>query len=209
MIKIRNLKKDFPKYGFSLECRHLSVETGEMAGIYGAAGSGKTLLTKTLAGLTGGYSGSVEIASTELRDTYKKKIGYLPFRNVLYGNLTLKEMSNYLLGQYKIKTEEFDLKLDWFSSLWDIKSYAGKRISSLTDGQLQSVKLFISLIHSPSVLIIDEPFNGLGSGSADNFSAVLENIRKKQVSVIVASASPDLLSKITQNNFQISNGKIE
>ncbi len=209
MIKIKDLKKDFPKYGFSIECRHLSVESGTAAGIYGPAGSGKTLFTKTLAGLTGSYSGSVEIASTELKNTYRRKIGYLPFRNVLYGNLTLKEMSHYLLGQYKLKREEFDLKLDWFSSLWNISQFTNRRIASLTDGQLQSVKFFTSLLHSPTVLIIDEPFNGLGTESTDSFSAVFDDIRKKQVTVIAASANFDLLEKIVQISTQISNGKIE
>ncbi len=209
MVKIRDLKKEFRKYGFAVECRHLDVESGNPLGISGTTGSGKTLFTKIITGLVGSYSGSVEIAGTELKKLYRKKLGYVPFRNILYGNLTLKENSRFLLSHYRTDPQEYRIKMDWFSEFWDIKRFDGLKISELTDGQLQTVKIFAGLLHSPSVLIIDEPFNGLGSGSTDRFRELFTDIGKRDVTVIAASSSSDLLSVISVRTVQISNGKIE
>jgi ABC-2 type transport system ATP-binding protein len=146
---------------------------------------------------------------TELRNTYKRKIGYLPFRNVLYGNLTLKEMSNFLLSQYKAKPEEFELKIEWFAKFWDLKPFVSRRLSTLTDGQLQTVKFFISMLHSPSVLIIDEPFNGLGSGSTEKIRELFTDIQNRQVTVLATSSSPELITRITERQAIISKGRVE
>ncbi len=209
MIKIRELKKRFNEFGFSIECRHLDVEAGSSMGISGGTGSGKTLFTKTVTGLTGSYSGSVEIAMTELRSTFRRKIGYVPFRNVLYPNLTLKEMSHFMLRQYKAGLEEYSLKMDWFSGFWEIHKMENMRISSLTDGQTQAVKFFIAMLHSPSVLIVDEPFNGLGTSGAEIIKDLFNDIQTRGVSVLAVSSSPDLLKEITEKTALITNGTVE
>ncbi|HXK49731.1 MAG TPA: ATP-binding cassette domain-containing protein [Clostridiales bacterium] len=209
MVKIRDLKKEFSKYSFSIECRHLDVETGSSLGISGTTGSGKTLFTKIITGLAGSYSGSVEIAGTELKKIYRKKLGYVPFKNILYGNLTLKENSRFLLSRYRTDPQDYRIKMDWFSEFWDIRRFDGLKISELTDGQLQTVKIFSGLLHSPAVLVIDEPFNGLGSGSANRLRDLFTDIGKREVTVIAASSSSDLLSVISGRTVQILNGKIE
>ena len=209
MVKIRDLSKVFIKYNFTVECRYLDIDTGGSLGIYGDTGSGKTLFSKTVSGLAGNYSGSVEIAGTELKKIYRKKLGYVPFRNILYGNLTLKEMSVFLLKHYSIDPNEYKVKMDWFSEFWDIRRFDGLRISELTDGQLQSVKIFAGLIHSPSVLIIDEPFNGLGTENTDRFRGLFTDISKRDVTVLAVSSNMNALELMTQRTSKISNGRIE
>ncbi|MGD9706965.1 MAG: ATP-binding cassette domain-containing protein [Candidatus Delongbacteria bacterium] len=209
MVKIRDLRKDFKKYNCTVECRYLDIETGNSFGIYGDTGSGKTLFTKIITGLAGNYSGSVEIGGTELKKLYRKKLGYVPFRNILYGNLTLKEMSVFLLKHYSIDPNEYKVKMDWFSEFWDIKRFDGYRISELTDGQLQSVKIFAGLIHSPSFLVIDEPFNGLGEENAVKFRDLFTDIGKRDVTVLAVSSNMSSLELITQRTSSISNGRIE
>lgn len=209
MIKIRDLKRNFREYNFEIDCANLTVGTGECFGIYGDTASGKTLFSQIVSGVIRNYSGSIEIGVTEVRSTYRKKIGYLPYRNILYNDLTVKEISMLLLSQYKISESEFDLKLEWFSQFFELKGLISRKIHSLTDGQLQKVKFFISLIHSPSVLIIDEPFNGIGDESIDFINEVTADIAKREVTVLALSCNREFLKKITGGITAISSGKIE
>lgn len=209
MIKIRDLKRNFIEYKFSIECADLKIGTGKSFGIYGSTASGKTLFSKIISGVIRNYSGSVELGMTEVRSTYRKKIGYLPFRNILYSDMTVKEISMFLLSQYKIPDQEFDLKLEWFSQFCDIKFLINRKLFSLSDGQLQQVKYFASLIHSPSVLIIDEPFNGLGNQNIDFINSLMADITKREVTVLAFSSNKEYLTEITEGISEISHGKVE
>jgi ABC-2 type transport system ATP-binding protein len=128
MIKIRNLKYIEKKSGFSVECMNLNAESGKRLGIYGGSASGKTLFTQILSGIIKNYSGSIEIGITELRNTYRKKIGYVPFDNILYRELTVKEMSLLLLDQYKVPEPELKIKSEWFSNYFDMSDMWSKKI---------------------------------------------------------------------------------
>ncbi len=209
MIKIRDLKRNFQEYDFEINCQNLTVDTGTVCGVCGRTASGKTLFSQVVSGVIKKYSGSIEIGMTELSSTYRRKIGYLPFKNILYNDLTLKEMSLFLLTQYKVPESEFGLKIEWFSQFYDIKDFVERRISSLSDGQLQYIKYFISLIHSPSVLIIDEPFNGLGDESVDHVRSLFEEVNRKGVTVLALSSHEDHLKKSAGSIHYIIEGKIE
>ncbi|MBN2857203.1 MAG: ATP-binding cassette domain-containing protein [Candidatus Delongbacteria bacterium] len=209
MIKIRDLKKEFKDTGFCIECRNLDVTDGCSIGIYGDTGSGKTLFSMLLSGVIKNYSGSVMIDITELKNTFRKKIGYVPFGNILYPALTVGEMSKFMMEQYKIKKTELDLKIQWFDQFFMISELLERKISTLSSGQLQFVKLFNALIHSPSVLIIDEPFNGPGSSAVGAFRSLLSDLKERNVSVIAFSAHKEMIGMVTDSTVNIINGKIE
>ncbi|MBU4485674.1 MAG: ATP-binding cassette domain-containing protein [Candidatus Delongbacteria bacterium] len=209
MIKIRDLKRNFKEYNFNIECRNLTVDKGKSFGIYGDTASGKTLFSMLISGVIKNYSGSIEIALTELSSTYRKKIGYLPFKNVLYNYMTVKEVSKFLLSQYKTNKSEFDPKLEWFSQFYNLSQILDRKINSLTDGQLQMAKLFVSLIHSPVILIIDEPFNGLGSESVKIINSVIQSLNYQEVTVLSTSSNRDYLKEITDEITTITKGKVE
>ena len=209
MIKIRDLKRNFKEYDFELDCQSLTADTGTTCGVCGRTASGKTLFSQVVSGVIKNYSGSIEIGMTELSSTYRKKIGYLPFKNILYNDMTLKEISVFLLSQYKVPESEFDLKLEWFSQFYDIRDLVKRKISSLTGGQLQYIKYFVSLIHSPSVLIIDEPFNGLGDESVDIVKSLLEEVNRKGVTVLALSSHTEYLKRTAGSIHYITDGKIE
>lgn len=209
MIKIRDFKKEFKETGFCIECRNLDVADGNSIGIFGDTASGKTLFSMLLSGVIKNYSGSVMIDITELKNTFRKKIGYVPFSNILYPALTVKEMSEFLLDQYKVKKTEYDLKVKWFDQFFAIKDILDRKISTLSGGQLQSVKMFIALIHSPSMLIIDEPFNGLGSSSTEAFKSLIRDLKERNVTIIALSSHKEMIKMITDGFVNLINGKIE
>jgi len=209
MIKIRDLKRSFIENDLEINCQNLTVDTGTTCGVCGKTASGKTLFSQVVSGVIKNYSGSIEIGMTELSSTYRKKIGYLPFKNILYNDMTLKEISVFLLSQYKVPESEFDLKLDWFSQFYDLRELVKRKISSLSGGQLQYIKYFISLIHSPSVLIIDEPFNGLGDESVDQVRSLFDEVNRKGVTILALSSHAEYLKKAAGSIRYITDGKIE
>ncbi len=209
MIKIRDLKRNFPAFGLNIECRILDVPSGSSAGIYGSSGSGKTLMSKIVSGIIKNYTGSVQTELSEAGDTYKKKIGYLPFTNTLYPVFKVREMMLFLISRYGIKEAEYDLKAEWFAQFREIRPFANRRICTLSAGELQSVKLFASVIHSPSVLVMDEPFNGLGTEDSEMIRMMVDDLKKRDVSILAFSSHKELLSVISDEMRTIGSGKVE
>jgi ABC-2 type transport system ATP-binding protein len=208
MVRIRELRKEFDKYGIAVECRILDVQSGSPVGISGPSGSGKTLLCKILTGLIKDYSGKIEADGMAVKDIFRRKIGYLPSADNLYENLTVEEMLLFLSGQYGLKKGEYKARSDWFSKYFDLAGVKDRKIITLTGGERQIVKYAASVIHSPAFLVIDEPFDGLGEHGAESISGFIKALGDEGVSVIAVSSNRTLLGSFCENIETINRGKV-
>lgn len=208
MVRVRDLRKEFQKYAMIVECRMLDIESGSPVGISGPSGSGKTLLCKILTGLIKDYSGKIEADGMPVKDLFRKKIGYLPSADNLYENLSVDEMLLFLSSQYGLKKGEYKARSDWFSKYFDLAVIKNRKIISLSGGERQIVKYAASVIHSPSFLVIDEPFDGLGEHGAEDISRFIKALGDEDVSVIAVSSNRTLLSSFCANIETINRGKV-
>ena len=208
MIRIKDFSKTFKKFNFSIECNSLSVDKGEILGIHGDIGSGKTLFTKLLAGIYKNYKGSIELSLTERHRVSKGIYGFVPSDNILYNNMSIKDHGLFFLTNYKINAKKLDSRVLWFSQFFNISDILDKKIYSLTSGELQFVKLFLGTIHSPSVLIIDELFTGLGDKSIEVLKTLLDDLLVKEVSILFTTSHENYISSITSSKMSIDDGVI-
>jgi ABC-2 type transport system ATP-binding protein len=208
MIKIRELKKEFREYGITIGCRIIDIESGRSLGIAGNSGSGKTIFSKMLSGLIRDYSGRIELDGISVKEIFRKKIGFSASDGILYDSLTVEEMLFFLSARYGLKKTEYSSRREWFSRYFDIGRIDKRKIATLTGGELQTVKFAAAVIHSPSLVIIDEPFNGLGEAGAESIAGLISGLKDQNVSVIALSSHKDLLMKITDETADIRNGEI-
>ena len=210
MIKIRNLSKQYKQFNdFKIECHELDINKGEIVGVYGAVASGKTLFSKIISGIHKKYDGQIELGMVNLGSVHKKLLSYVPSSNILYNDLTVNDHIKFLSSEFRVNKTEVTAKINWYDQFYNIDTILNKKIHSFTSGELQYIKIFLSLLHSPSVLIIDELFTGLGSEDVTVFKQLFQEISEREVTILFTSSHLEYIKTLTENVFQITNGVIE
>lgn len=169
-----------------------TVEKGELFGIIGPDGAGKTTLFRMLTTLLLPDSGSATVDGNDIvRDytTIRKKVGYMPGRFSLYQDLTVEENLHFFATIFNTSiSENYDLVKDIYSQIEPFKKrMAGK----LSGGMKQKLALSCALIHRPVVLFLDEPTTGVDAVSRKEFWEMLQRLREQQITIIVSTPYMD------------------
>lgn len=160
-LEIRNLRKSF---GLKPVLRgiELSIGTGERLALLGANGAGKTTLLRILAGLTRPGGGTITLDGLDLArqmHMVRRKIGFVAHQPYLYEGLTALENLLFFARMYDV--EQPQMRATLLLQRVGLSKKARERASSLSRGQLQRLTLARALLHSPQLLLLDEPDTGL------------------------------------------------
>lgn len=190
-IHIKELEK---KYGevHALKGINLSVRPGELFGLIGPDGAGKTSLIRILGTLILGDGGHAEVLGHEVVKDYKKirmKMGYMPGRFSLYQDLTIKENLDLFATIFGTTLEEnYDLVRDIYVQ---IEPFKNRRAGALSGGMKQKLALCCALIHAPEVLFLDEPTTGVDAVSRKEFWEMLGRLKAKGITMLVSTPYMD------------------
>jgi len=172
----------------------LEVQPGEIAGLVGPDGAGKTTTLRMLAGILDPTDGDAWIrghhSATESAHV-KEDVAYMSQRFGLYTDLTVEENIAFYADLYGVprkgRTERFDELLD-FSNM---RPFRKRRAAALSGGMKQKLQLVCALIHTPHVLLLDEPTNGVDPVSRRDFWRILYRLLKQDVAILVTTAYLD------------------
>jgi ABC-2 type transport system ATP-binding protein len=186
-IKIENLKKSFGEVK-AVNGVSLNVNKGEMFGLVGPDGAGKTTTIRILCGLLNPDEGNVEIFGKNLskqKNNIKKEIGYLSQKFSLYADLTIDENIEFfadLHGVWNYKERRNEL-LE-FTRLTQFRNrLAGK----LSGGMKQKLALACTLIHKPKIIYLDEPTTGVDPVSRRDFWKILASLLKEEITIFMST----------------------
>ncbi len=191
-ITIKDISKKYKSASFeSLSNVSFSIEAGKTIGILGPNGAGKTTLISILCGLIEATKGSVSY-QTENGDTIsgialKKIIGFVPQEYAFYHELTPVQNMNYFGSLYNLKKEEIKNKTDSLLSILGLADVAHKKINTFSGGMKRKVNLAIGLIHSPSILFLDEPTVGVDVQSKLSIIDFLTETSQQGTTIIYTS----------------------
>jgi len=185
-IVVENLTK---KYGSQKAVDDLSfkVKTGEILGFLGPNGAGKTTTMKAITGFLYPDIGQIFIGNYSVekdQDEIKKKIGYLPESNPLYEDMYVIDYLRFAAKVQKIPKDDVDDKLLNVVQTCGIEKEKHKKISELSKGFKQRVGLAQALIHSPEVLILDEPTVGLDPNQIKEIRELIKRIGKEKTVIL-------------------------
>ncbi len=170
----------------------LSVSAGEIFGLIGPDGAGKTTLFRILATLLVPDSGSASVLGMDVVDDYRQirpRLGYMPGRFSLYEDLTVKENLAFFASIFGTDPE---VGRSLIADIYDqIAPFSDRRAGALSGGMKQKLALSCALIHRPDVLLLDEPTTGVDAVSRREFWAVLGRLREDGMSVIVSTPYMD------------------
>lgn len=175
--------------GTSPQGLSFEVKEGEIFGIIGPDGAGKTTLFRILCSLLKPHRGSAVVAGCDVVKDYKKlrtKIGYMPGVFSLYGDLTVEENMDFFAAIYGTSiAENYHLVKDIYTQ---IEPFKKRKARNLSGGMKQKLALSCALIHSPEVLFLDEPTTGIDPISRVELWEMLKRLSKEGVTVVASTA---------------------
>lgn len=168
------------------------IEQGELFGIIGPDGAGKTSLFRILTTLLLADKGNASVDGLDVVKDFKnirKRVGYMPGRFSLYQDLTVAENLEFFATIFETSIEEnYDLIKDIYSQ---IEPFKDRRAGKLSGGMKQKLALSCALIHRPSVLFLDEPTTGVDAVSRKEFWDMLKNLKKQGITIVVSTPYMD------------------
>lgn len=165
---------------------------GELFGIIGPDGAGKTSLFRILTTLLLADSGKAAVDGFDVVKDYKairNRVGYMPGRFSLYQDLTVEENLNFFATIFNTSiSKNYNLIRDIYSQ---IEPFKERRAGKLSGGMKQKLALSCALIHSPSVLFLDEPTTGVDAVSRKEFWEMLKGLKEKGITILVSTPYMD------------------
>ena len=187
-ISAENIVKNYGKVN-ALDAVSLKVEKGELFGLIGPDGAGKTSLIKILGTLLLANSGKAEIEGMDVVKQYqniRRQIGYMPGKFSLYQDLTVEENLNFYASIFGTTLEEnYDLIKGIYQQ---IEPFKKRRAGKLSGGMKQKLALSCALIHKPKVLFLDEPTRGVDPVSRQELWNMLQSLKKENITILVSTA---------------------
>ena len=181
-LQIINLTKKFGEQ-IALNTINIEINNNEIIGLLGPNGAGKSTLMKSIVSALKIDQGAILFDGKDIRENeiaVKKKMGFLPENNPLYREMYVKEYLNFVAELHQISKERIDEVID----LVGITPEKSKKVSQLSKGYQQRVGLAQAILHSPDLLILDEPTNGLDPNQIIEIRNVIKQIGKEKTVIL-------------------------
>ena len=208
-IVLTNITKSYEKDSVqAVNDVSFSVEKGELFGLIGPDGAGKTSIFRILTTLLLADKGEASVNGLDVRNDYKKirsRVGYMPGKFSLYQDLSVYENLNFFATLFNTSIEEnYDLIKDIYVQLEPFKD---RRAGKLSGGMKQKLALCCALIHRPEVLFLDEPTTGVDAVSRKEFWEMLKRLKKEGITILVSTPYMDE-ANLCERIALIQDGKI-
>jgi ABC-2 type transport system ATP-binding protein len=193
MVQTRGLTRRFAELT-AVNCLDLEISRGEIFGLVGPDGAGKTTTLRLLCGLLDQTDGEVTIAGLDLRrnlDAVRDRIGYMAQRFGLYLDLTVQENMSFYADLFGISLAERDALTARLLLMTRMEPFKARAAGKLSGGMKQKLALMCALLHRPEVLFLDEPTNGVDPVSRRDFWAILYQLVKEGMTVVITTAYLD------------------
>ena len=195
IIEINNLSKSYGKTK-ALDNVSFNVERGELFGLIGPDGAGKTTLFRLLTTLLTPDEGSATVDGRDIVKDYlniRSQVGYMPGRFSLYPDLTVEENLEFFAALFGVTLKEsYDLIAPIYRQ---IEPFRKRRAGKLSGGMKQKLALSCALIHRPDVLFLDEPTTGVDAVSRREFWDMLSQLKTQGITILVSTPYMDEASR--------------
>ena len=190
-IELRNVTKNYGHLN-ALDRISLSVKNGELFGVIGPDGAGKTSLFRILTTLIKPDDGHAEVLGLDpVGDYYDLRplLGYMPGKFSLYSDLSVRENISFFASVFNTSLEEnYDLVAPIYSQL---EKFENRLAGALSGGMKQKLALSCALIHKPKLLVLDEPTTGVDAVSRQEFWDMLKQLQSTDLTIIVSTPYMD------------------
>ncbi|MEW6116283.1 MAG: ABC transporter ATP-binding protein [Nitrospirota bacterium] len=199
-IKTSDLTRTFGDI-LAVDKLSLEIKKGELFGLVGPDGAGKTTAMRLLTAIMEPTSGEAWVAGHSVLtegERIKEKIGYMSQRFGLYEDLTVFENIIFYADLYEVPEKERPARIERLLGFSNLTPFKGRLAGKLSGGMKQKLGLACALIHTPEVLFLDEPTNGVDPVSRRDFWRILYDLLKEGVTILVSTAYLDEAERCTR-----------
>jgi len=206
-LKIESIVKSFGTF-LANDNVSFGVERGRIFGLLGPNGAGKTTLIRMITNIIVPDSGTITIDGNVVSPQQQNVIGYLPEERGLYKKLKVGEQLTYF-GRLKglSATESLRRGLWWLDQL-DASGWENKKVQELSKGMQQKVQFIATVLHEPTLLILDEPFSGLDPINSDLLIRVVKQLQEKGTTILLSTHQMDQVERLCDDIVLINKGRI-
>ncbi len=189
IIKVEQLERRFGDF-IAVDQINFSVQKGEIFGLLGANGAGKSTTFRMLCGLLPASSGFLSVAGVDLRhaaNQARQNIGYMAQKFSLYANLTVMQNLQFYASTYGLFKQAQKQRIQWAFETFDLESYRHVNAADLPLGYKQRLSFAVALMHEPKILFLDEPTSGVDPLARRAFWARTNALAEAGVTVLVTT----------------------
>jgi ABC-2 type transport system ATP-binding protein len=212
MLEIKNFSKQYKNSKVNaVKNLSIKINAGEVFGFLGKNGAGKSTTIKSIMGILPFNEGTIFVNGRNIMEEelyVKSIIGYVPDNHAIFDRLTGREYVNFMADIFKVDQQTRDERIEMFLEMFDLKDAIDNQISSYSHGMRQKVSIMGAVIHSPKLLILDEPMTGLDPQSINKFRTFLKNYARLGNTVFFSSHDIGLVSKVCNRVGIIEKGKL-
>ena len=188
---------------------NLSLDRGEIAGLLGLNGAGKTTIMKLMTGLLFPDAGDISVFGFPPSDVAsKKRIGFLPELPYFYPYATADEALLYYAGLSGLKGPAARARVDAVIEKVGLKPHASKKVAEFSKGMMQRLGVAQAIVHDPELLILDEPVSGLDPLAIHEIRDLISQLNAEGRTVFLSSHSISELEKVTDRVFILVQGRL-
>lgn len=209
MIKVKEINKKINGNSI-LENMDIEVKDGQILGLVGPNGAGKTTLLNIIAGIWPPDSGEVEIDGSSItngKDALKRKIGYVPDVPFLYPKLTGREFLSFVGSLYKIEPQNLGGKISELEKALELSFWLDELMEGYPRGVRQKMTLAAMLLHSPKILLLDEPLTNLDPKSSRLVKDLLRKLAKEGASILLSTHILEIAERLCDTIVVIHKGR--
>lgn len=212
MLIIENFSKMYKgSQIYSAKNISFAVKNGEVCGLVGSNGAGKSTLIKSIVGILPFQEGRITVAEYDIsRQPQKAKrcIGYVPDDHTVYDKLTGREYVDYMGSIYGATREMKKDALENLAAYFEIAHALDKQIAHYSHGMKQKICLLGSLVHRPSLWVLDEPMVGLDPQTMEKLTGLIRSYADKGNTVLFSSHNLDVVQKVCDTVAFIRHGEL-
>ena len=207
LLELQNLKKYFATQK-AVDDMSFSIQKGSIFGLLGSNGAGKTTLLRMITGIFYPDSGQILFDGKKfdpLNDA--QNIGYMPEERGLYKKMKIGEQAVYLAQLKGLKATEATQKAkDWFTK-FEMQSWWNKKVEDLSKGMSQKLQFVTTVMHNPSLIILDEPFSGLDPVNANLIKEEIFKLAENGCTIIFSTHRMEQVEEICRHIVLMNKGK--
>ena len=210
MLEIKNFSKFYGNKK-AVENLSISVQSGDIYGFIGANGAGKTTTIKAVVGIHDFENGSITINGHSIKEEpvfCKKMMAYIPDNPDLYEHLTGFQYINFIADLFEVSTEIRRERIQRYGDLFEMTKNLSGIISSYSHGMKQRTAIISALVHSPKLLILDEPFVGLDPKATFLLKKIMHECVSDGGAIFFSTHVLDVAEKLCNKIAIIKNGKL-
>lgn len=207
IITCNNVVKKFNDFT-ALDSVSLSVPKGAIYGLLGPNGAGKTTLIRIMNQITMPDSGEVLFNGNPIKQTDIAYIGYLPEERGLYKKMKVGDQALYLARLKGLSTSDATRELKQWFIKFGIQAWWNKKVEELSKGMAQKVQFITTVLHKPSLLILDEPFSGFDPVNVQLVRKEILEMRDAGTSIILSTHNMESVEELCDNIALINKSKL-